>query len=238
MAGRFRQDSSLESARRAKKAQDLQSAQLSERDERDRQNRRQRGGDNASSCPDLTLDETIADAERKTYGTSRPPLTSASLVVPPSRTSRSSPRLSRPVSSLKRTPPAPKAATESPTKSASPRKENRQTANERAVRVYSPRIAVSGDCRPRSPRPVGPTSPRGSRPPRNEMRPPSAARRRTTASEYRHHPLPWPLHDGSFGGQVRMSLLMICCGSLSRADFVFRLQHIQTLRTISKLARF
>ena len=169
------------------------------------------------------LNGTIADAGRETYGRSRPPLTIMSLAVPPSRTSRSSPRLSRPTSSLKRPPLAPTSAMESTTKLTSPRRENRQTANERAVRVYSPRVAVSaGGSRPRSPPRSGPTSPRGLRPTRSETRPPSAARRRPTASEDRDHPLPWPLHDGSFGGQVRVSFLMLrgfkLCRSVCKAS--------------------
>lgn len=138
--------------------------------------------------------------------------------MPPSRNSRSSPRLPRPMSIRKRPPSATKAATEwteSPTKPASPRKEHRQTAIQRAVRVYShsPGVAVSGGCRPRSPRRAGCTSPRGSLPAWNEMRAPAAERRRCTTSEEHRHPLPWPLQEGSFGGQVCMRVLSICCGT-------------------------
>ena len=182
-------------------------------DERDRRQRQQgqQGGDSNASCLGLTLTVTIKNAERKTHGRSRPPpTTSASLVNPPTSNSRSSPRLSRPVSGLKRPPSATTtAATESMTKPASPRKENRQTAIERAARVYShiPSVATSGRSRPRSPRRAGSTSPRGSRAPWNEMRGPAAERRQCTDAEEQRHPLPWPLQDGFFGGQVRVSCL-------------------------------
>lgn len=215
IAGRFQQDSSLGRATRAKGAQGRRAAHLADLDERDRRQRRQRGDSNASSCPGLTVNVTTEDAERKTHGRSPPRATrSASLVVPPPSNSRSSPRLSRPVSDLKRPPSATTtttaaAVTESLRKPTTPRKENRQTATERAVRVYShnPGIAASASCRPRSPKRAGSTSPRGSWPRGSEMRGPAAEPRRCTAVEERRHPLPWPLQDGSFGAQVRVPCL-------------------------------
>lgn len=164
------------------------------------------------------LNVTIEDAARKAHiKRSRSPATSASLVVPLSSNSRSSPRLSRPISSLKRL-PATTIATKSPRKPASPRKENRQTAIERAVRVYthSPGVDASSGCRPQSPRLAGSTSSRGSRPPWKEMRGLASERRRCTAAEERRHPLPWPLPDGRFGGQVHVSCLDYVTGRAPR----------------------
>lgn len=228
IAGRFQQDSSLGRATRAKEAQYHRAAHLADLDERDRRQRQQhqqRGDRNASSCPGLTLTVTIQDVERRTHGRSRPPATtSASLVVPPTSISRSSLRLSRPISGLKRPPSATTtAATESMRKPASPRKENRQTATERAVRVYShiPGVASSGSCRPWSPRGAGSTSPRGSRPPWKEMRGPAAERRQSTHAKKQRHPLPWPLQDGSFERQVRVSCLYMLRSATRHAKTCF-----------------
>lgn len=95
----------------------------------------------------------------------------------------------------------------------SPPKENRQAANDRAVRVYSAGASAS-DRKARQPACFG--SDRVSRsPPRWDDRIPSPSaaeqhRRRLSPRENGRHPLPWPLDDAGVRGAGQVSVFMSC----------------------------
>lgn len=211
--GRFHRDGSLDRATRLKEAQDRRIGYLVDLKKRDQQQERgSRHHVNSERLENNWLDrgeihdQGVASAAGNMVGKAE---TAAGSPFP--HGSHSSPRFQHasrrsPIPNRPSTTPA-----VSPTRAVSParlrglpQKENRQAANERAVRVYS---AGARSCPSGGRNPHPPVVCRS--PPWDDRTLPTTAdphRRRLSPRENGRYPLPWPLDDIGFGGRRQVQM--------------------------------
>ncbi|CBJ30833.1 hypothetical protein Esi_0217_0008 [Ectocarpus siliculosus] len=208
MMGRFHRDGSLDRATRLKEAQDRRIGYLAALKKRDQQQERgSRHHVNSERLENNWLDrgeihdQGVASAAGNMVG-----IAEMAAGSPFPRGSHSSPRFQHtskrlPIPNRPSTTPAvsPTGAVSPARIRGLPQRENRQAANERAVRVYSAG-ARAGPNGGRNPHP--PVVCRS--PPWDDRTLPTTAdpqRRRLSPRENGRHPLPWPLDDIGVGGR-------------------------------------
>lgn len=210
--GRFHRDGSLDRATRLKEAQERRIGYLADLKKRDQQQARgSRHHVNSECLENIWLDrgeihdQGVASAACYMMGTAE---TAAGSPFPYG--SHSSPRFQHP----SRRPPIPNRPSTTPAVSPKravsparlrglPQRENRQAANERAVRVYSAGARAGRSSHPtvcggvcRSPPWDDRTLPTNADPPRRCLSP----------RENGRHPLPWPLDDIGVEGRRQVQM--------------------------------